>query len=192
MVTCLQLVTRLVAFVLCLWMSIGSVKALAQSVPPEVARANDSITAAKSFRIVTTTGDRSAEVDFIRPDRELVDMHPQKIIRIGNIVWAQVPPVGAWQVVGNAGPGKLANLVEIGLPDNPVTHREADASDGVSLAHVYAVDYPAIRMQLHWYIRVSDGRLHRIVGPSSTPGLDQVIVIDRYNAVDPINAPTVP
>jgi hypothetical protein len=166
--------------------------ALAQTLPAELIKANSLVETAVSFRLIEVMGAKSIQVSFIRPDREFVDLQPQKIIRVGNNVWAQVPPVGAWKLVGNAGPGKLANFVNIGLPVSPVVRREADASDGTSAAHVYAVDYPGIHTTLHWYIRIADGKLHKIVGPSDRPGVEQVIKIDRYDAVEPINPPTIP
>ena len=171
---------------------ITTAEASAQPVPAEVLIANHYIESATSYRMTTTIGTGSTSVDFIRPDRDLVDMHPQKIIRIGNTVWAQVPPALAWRLIGNAGPGKFATIADIGLPANPVVRREADASDGGSPAHVYAVQYSGLPYPLHWYVRIADGHLHKIVGPSQTPGVDQIIVVDHYDDVAPINPPSVP
>ena len=64
------------------------------------------------------------------------------------------------------------------LPPNALAMREADASDGVSLAHLYRIIYPGGSPQVRWYVRVSDGRVHVIRRPGR--GGPVMVTIDRY------------
>jgi hypothetical protein len=67
------------------------------------------------------------------------------------------------------------------LPGNAYVVREADDSDGVSAAHLYHVIYPGGAPQIRWYIRVSDGLVHRIREPGNGGAL--TITIDHYRGV---------
>jgi hypothetical protein len=64
------------------------------------------------------------------------------------------------------------------LPANAVAAREPDASDGVAPAHLYHIIYPGGTPQIRWYIRVSDGRVHRIL--RGVRGAVISTVIDNY------------
>jgi hypothetical protein len=70
------------------------------------------------------------------------------------------------------------NRDRIVLPPNAVAIREADGTDGVSAAHLYHIIYPSGSPQVRWYIRVSDGLVHKIRRPGR--GVTITLAIDQY------------
>jgi hypothetical protein len=155
--------------------------------PSDVTNANHTLVAARSYRIITTEGPTVTTVEVQRPDRERITTNGQTVVRIGDRVWLRNGH-DPWQDVSKDGAGRLTALAELALPPNAGVLREADASDGVSVAHLYHVIYPSGTPQLRWYIRVSDGRLHAI--RRAGKNYPVTATIDRYNSVPPITAPT--
>jgi hypothetical protein len=74
-----------------------------------------------------------------------------------------------------------ANRDRLTLPGNAVVMREPDASDGVSAAHLYHVIYPGGTPQIRWYIRVSDGLVHRMLRSGRSGPL--TVTIDDYRGL---------
>ena len=70
------------------------------------------------------------------------------------------------------------NRDRIVLPPNALAVREGDDTDGVSAAHLYHIIYPGGSPQVRWYIRVSDGLVHRIKRPGR--GVTRNLTIDQY------------
>jgi hypothetical protein len=70
------------------------------------------------------------------------------------------------------------NRDRIVLPPNALAVREGDDTDGVSAAHLYHIIYPGGSPQVRWYIRVSDGLVHRIKRPGR--GVTLNLTIDQY------------
>ena len=178
---------RFLAIASALVLSAPALPATADWWPPDVAKANHALIAARSFRIVTTEGPSVTTVEVQRPDRERVTMNGQTILRIGERVWLRNPGE-PWKDVGKTGAGSLAALGELVLPPNAAAMREGDATDGVSAAHLYHIIYPSGTPQLRWYVRVSDGRLHAIRRAGKSYAV--TATIDNYNSVPPINPPT--
>jgi hypothetical protein len=177
---------RVAAVTFGLAMFLPAIPAAATWWPPDVTKANHELVAARSYRIITTEGPSVTTVEVQRPDRERITTNGQTIVRIGDRVWLRNGS-GPWQDVSNAGAGRLTALGELALPPNAGVLREADASDGVSNAHLYHVIYPSGTPQLRWYIRVADGRLHAI--RRAGKNYPVTATIDRYDGVPPITAP---
>jgi hypothetical protein len=177
---------RIAAVTLTLAVLLPAIPAAAAWWPPDVAKANDALVTARSYRIITTEGPTVTTVEVQRPDRERITTNGQTVVRIGDRVWLRNGK-DPWQDVSKGGAGRLAALAEITLPPNAGVMREADASDGVSNAHLYHVIYPSGTPQLRWYIRVSDGRLHAIRRAGKNYAV--TATIDRYDGVPPITAP---
>lgn len=155
--------------------------------PADIVKANHALETAKSYRIITTEGPSVTTIEVQRPDRERVSMNGQIIVRVGERVWLH-DPGEPWREVSNMGAGRLAALGDLALPPNAAAMREADASDGVGMAHLYHIIYPSGTPQLRWYVRVSDGRLHAIRRAGKSYPV--TATIDRYNRVPSIKAPT--
>jgi hypothetical protein len=160
--------------------------ALAAGWPPELAAANHSLETAKSYRITRSEGPALTVTEVQRPDREKISMSGQVVVRIGDGVWMRNPGE-AWKTLGAVAVDRVAAFGVATIPTNAMVVREADQSDGVSAAHLYHVIYPGGTPQLRWYVRVSDGLVHKILSPGKSH--PQIVTIDQYNHVPAINAP---
>ena len=176
---------RLIVATLAIYLAMPALPVLA-AWPAEVVAANHALDTATSFRIIRVDGTIETTVDVQRPDRERIELRGQVVVRVGDNVWMRTLG-GPWKTLSTTGAGRIATLSEVDLPPNAVVIREADDTDGVSAAHLYHVIYPGGTPQLRWYIRVSDGLVHKIRGPGRAGPL--TITIDRYNSVPAINAP---
>ena len=165
---------------------VAPVAARADAVPDELAAALRTIATVTSFRTVSTKGKGKSVIEVQRPDRAHLLLDGWDIIRIGNNVWGKFAG-GEWRVMSTLGPGKIVQLTSVSLPPNAVVRRVADESDGVSAAHVYAVDGDPSGTQ-RWYVRISDGHLHKIVGPTPS-GVTMTVVIDDYDVPFTIEPP---
>jgi hypothetical protein len=67
------------------------------------------------------------------------------------------------------------------LPGNVIVLRQPDGSDGVSAAHLYRIVYPGATPQLLWFIRQSDGLVHRIRRPGRAGTM--TVTIDSYRGL---------
>jgi hypothetical protein len=166
---------------------LAPIAAHADSVPDELRNAVRILTNTESYHYAAVKANGKATVEVRRPDRARLFFGGWEIIRIGLNVWGR-PRTGGWQVLSTAGPGKIAELMAVSLPPHPTIRRVADASDGAGAAHVFAVDGDPSGGELLWYVRVSDGRVHRIYGPT-LPGHAMTVEIDYDNVPITIEPP---
>jgi hypothetical protein len=158
----------------------------ADAIPDELATAARAISSAASWRSVSTKGKGTVIVEYVKPDRTRLTIDGQETIRIGPNVWGKT--ANGWQQLSAYGPGKIAQLTNISLPPNAVARRLVDESDGTELAHVYLIDGYDGDLKLRWFVRISDGRVHKITGPGGN-GLTMTMTIDDYNARFTIEPP---
>ena len=160
----------------------------ADTVPADLAAANQSLVHATSYR-ATVSGNKGTTVaEVIRPDRNRITLTGEVIVRVGNTVWDQLKG-GAWKVVSTKGPGDIVVFSKIALPAGALVKRVGDAPDGSGPAHVYEVRDPSAgEPMLVWYVRLSDGLVHQIIGPGAG-NTKMTLTLDEYNAVPPIEPP---
>ena len=66
--------------------------------------------------------------------------------------------------------------------------RLPDADDGGGPAHVWKVTHDDAKSTETWYVRIDDGKMHRI-DETRPDGSTMTLHVDAYNAVPPIQAP---
>jgi hypothetical protein len=70
------------------------------------------------------------------------------------------------------------NRDRIVLPPNALAVFEGNDTDGTGPAHLYHIIYPGGSPQIRWYVRVADGRVHKILRPGRSAVL--TLAIDQY------------
>jgi hypothetical protein len=70
------------------------------------------------------------------------------------------------------------NRDRIVLPPNALAVLEGEDTDGTGPAHLYHIIYPGGSPQIRWYVRVADGRVHKIRRPGR--GATLTLAIDQY------------
>src|ERR1700761_8204315 len=150
-------------------------------VPAELLAAAQKLAQTKTYRVTMPAPNGTMTSDVERPGsvRTHVEMaQPYDVIRIDSNVWMHQPNQ-PWTRLSSAAAAPFGAMLNIGLPPDARVTGPTLGNDGTGPAHVYTVVGSGPDPALQWYIRVSDERLHRLVGPGKG-GTSMIMDIDDY------------
>jgi hypothetical protein len=184
------------------WVSVAAVAALllpsaalADAVPPEILFSGKALATASSFRMSFDDKGTKGTADIVRPDSIHLVTSGHEFIRIGTDMyvksggsWQKLPPMPAGMMGHMSGGMVMGPSTPTAPTSDAHFSKLPDADDGGGAAHVWKVTHDNEKSTETWYVRIADGKTHRI-DETSAAGSTTTLHVDSYNAVPPIKPP---